>query len=78
MVVKCIDIDSLNLFDRYFEGKGKMNINELTYEVVGNNEHELYYPLFRISTKRYKFIDEDFKKRYIYYLYNQIRSLKRQ
>jgi len=78
MVVKCIDIDSLNLFDRYFEGKGKMNINDLTYEVVGNNEHELYYPLFRISTKRYKFIDEDFKKRYIYYLYNQIRSLKRQ
>ena len=74
--VKCKDEVSLRTFDKYFEGKGKMDVDNLTYEVVGSEEHELYYPLFRISTKSYKFLDENFKNNYVKYLENQIRSIK--
>ena len=74
--VKCKDEASLRTFDKYFEGKGKMDADNLIYEVVGSEEHELYYPLFRISTKSYKFLDESFKNNYVKYLENQIRSIK--
>lgn len=74
--VKCVDMKSLLTFDKYFEGKGVKNTKELTYSVIGNSENELYYPLFRISTKSYKFLDEEFKKKYITYLKNQIKSIK--
>ena len=74
--VKCVDSKTLDIFDKYFEGKGIKDLNNLTYVVVGNSEHELYYPLFRISTKSYEFLDEEFKERYIKYLNNQIRSIR--
>ncbi len=73
--VKCVDLDSLLTFDKYFEGKGNKNLEELTYIVTGNSENELYYPLFRISTKQYEFLDEEFKNKYLNYLKNQIRSI---
>lgn len=76
LAVKCKDKKTLAAFHKYFEGKGTINEKELTYTVVGNSEHELYYPLFRISTKQYQFIDKKFKSRYIKYLENQIKSLK--
>lgn len=76
LIVKCKNEQVLLKFDKYFEGKGTMNRDELTYIVFGNSEHELYYPLFRISTKDYEFIDEGFKTRYIDYLEKQIRSIK--
>lgn len=75
--VKCKKEETLNEFDKYFEGKGIKDINNLTYVVEGNSEYELYYPLFRISTKNYVFLDEKFKKNYINYLENQIRSMKK-
>lgn len=74
--VRCKDVAALRTFDRYFEGKGTMDEENLTYEVVGNSENELYYPLFRISTKDYHFIDEQFKDAYVAYLEKQIRSIK--
>ena len=76
LVVKCKDEKTLLTFHKYFEGKGTMDREELTYTVTGNSEHELYYPLFRISTKKYEFIDKKFKDRYINYLEKQIRSIK--
>lgn len=75
LTVKCKDKKTLSTFHKYFEEKGIMNEKELTYTVIGNSEHELYYPLFRISTKSYEFIDKKFKNRYIKYLEKQIRSL---
>ena len=75
--VKCVDMESLLTFDKYFEGKGIKNMKELTYIVVGNSENELYYPLFRISTKKYKFLDNEFKNKYVKYLENQIRSINK-
>lgn len=75
LTVKCKDKKTLATFHKYFEGKGTMNEKELTYTVIGNSEHELYYPLFRISTKKYEFIDKKFKNRYIKYLEKQMRSL---
>ena len=74
--VRCIDTDALRLFDKYFEGRGAANYDELTYEVEGSDEHELYYPLFRISTKKYVFLDEGFKDNYLTYLRKQIKSIK--
>ena len=74
--VKCRDLDALHIFDRYFENKGKMDEESLIYEVVGNSENELYYPLFRISTKIYEFLDDEFKKKYLDYLKNQIKSIE--
>ena len=74
--VKCVDEEALKTFDRYFEGKGSMDVENLIYEVTGNSENELFYPLFRVRTKSYHFLDEDFRDRYIHYLQNQIRSLK--
>lgn len=76
--VKCNDIESLMTFDKYFEGKGIKDIVELTYVVTGNSENELFYPLFRISTKIYSFIDDDFKNKYLNYLENVIKSIKNQ
>ena len=76
LAVKCKDKKTLLTFHKYFEEKGTINEKELTYTVVGNSEHELYYPLFRISTKTYEFIDKNFKNRYIKYLERQIQSLK--
>ena len=75
--VKCKDLETLNDFDKYYEGKGTKDIEKLTYVVEGNSEYELYYPLFRISTKNYVFLDEIFKKNYVFYLENQIRSIKK-
>ena len=66
LAVKCKDKKTLLTFHKYFEEKGTMNEKELTYTVIGNSEHELYYPLFRISTKTYKFIDKKFKNRLDY------------
>ena len=77
LTVKCKDKKTLVAFHKYFEGKGTINEKELTYTVVGNSEHELYYPLFRISTKTYEFIDKKFKNRYIKYLEKQIRSIEK-
>lgn len=74
--VRCKDIAALRTFDRYFEGKGTMDEENLVYEVVGNSENELYYPLFRISTKCYVFMDQEPKAKYIQYLRNQIKSLE--
>lgn len=74
--VKCKDLETLNDFDKYYEGKGRKDIENLTYTVEGNSEHELYYPLFRISTKNYEFLDEIFRKNYINYLEYQLRSIK--
>ena len=74
--VRCVDADALRLFEKYFEGKGAANYDELTYEVEGSDEHELYYPLFRISTKKYVFLDEVFKDNYLTYLRKQIRSIE--
>ena len=74
--VKCVDEKAVRIFDKYFEGMGTKDLVNLTYTVVGSDEHELYYPLFRISTKKYKFIDEGFKDRYVKYLENQVRSIK--
>ena len=75
--VKCVDSNTLDTFHKYFEGKGERNLIDLTYTVVGMDEHELYYPLFRISTKKYEFLDEDFKNNYVKYLKNVIRSVER-
>ena len=74
--VRCHNLEALHNFDRYFEGMGKMDEDNLIYEVKGSSENELYYPLFRISTKSYEFLDEDFKNGYLRYLENQIRSIK--
>lgn len=74
--VKCNDLESLMTFDKYFEGKGVKDIVELTYVVTGNSENELFYPLFRISTNNYTFLDEDFKNKYLSYLENIICSIK--
>jgi hypothetical protein len=76
--VKCKNIETLDVFDRYFEGKGIKNTQELTYIVVGNSENELYYPLFSIGTKKneFEFLDEDFKNNYIKYLKKQIWSIE--
>ena len=74
--VKCNDLQALLTFDKYFEGKGTKNIEELTYVVSSYSENQLYFPLFRISTKCYEFLDKDFKDKYIKYLENQIGSLK--
>jgi predicted DNA-binding transcriptional regulator YafY len=76
--VKCVDLETLLTFDKYFEGKGTKDLEELTYTVVGNSENELYYPLFRISTKCYKFLDEDFKNKYLMYLRAQIKSIEKE
>lgn len=76
LTVKCKNKKTLAVFHKYFEEKGTINEKELTYTVVGNSEHELYYPLFRISTKSYEFIDKKFNNRYIKYLERQIKSLK--
>lgn len=75
--VKCKDKTTLLKFDKYFEGKGAIDYDSMTYVVEANDEHELYYPLFRISTQKYEFMDDGFKDRYITYLYNQIRSIKK-
>ena len=75
--VRCKDLAALLTFDRYFEGKGTMDEESLTYEVVGNSENELYYPLFRISTKCYEFVDESFKESYVKYLKNYIVAIGR-
>lgn len=75
--VRCKDIDALKTFDRYFEGRGTMDEDNLIYEVVGNSENELYYPLFRISTKDYVFLDGKFKENYLRYLEHQIKSIER-
>ena len=74
--VRCKDIAALRTFDRYFEGKGTMDEENLVYEVVGNSENELYYPLFRISTKCYEFLDSEFQNKYMTYLKNQIKSIE--
>lgn len=74
--VKCNDLKALNIFDKYFEHKGIKDEDNLTYVVIGNSENELYYPLFRISTKSYIFLDEEFKNNYLRYLKNQIRSIE--
>lgn len=74
--VKCKDLQCLFTFDKYFEGKGIKNYEDLTYIVTSYSENELYYPLFRISTKDYEFVDDDFKERYLKYLENQIKSIK--
>lgn len=74
--VKCNDLETLLKFDKYYEGKGKMDKEKLIYTVIGNSKNELYYPLFRISTKSYEFLDDDFKKKYIKYLENQIKSIR--
>lgn len=76
--VKCKNLKALLTFDNYFEGKGIKNIDDLTYTVSSYSENQLYYPLFRISTKCYEFLDEDFKNKYIKYLENQIESIRRQ
>jgi predicted DNA-binding transcriptional regulator YafY len=73
--VKVKDTETLQKFYDYYERKGKMDLVNLTFEVVGNSENELYYPLFRISTKSYKFLDEDFKNNYLNYLKTQISSI---
>lgn len=74
--VRCKDAEALRTFNKYFEGKGIMDYDNLIFEVTGNSENELFYPLFRIGTKSYHFIDEDFKNKYVEYLENQIRSIK--
>ena len=74
--VKCEDELALKNFHRYFEGKGKMDEENLIYTVECNSENELYYSLFRISTKTYKFLDKGFKDKYLDYLNQQIASIK--
>ena len=74
--VKCKDEKALSTFDKYFEGKGIKNLEELTYTVSSHSENQLYYPLFRISTKCYKFLDEEFKNKYLFYLRAQIKSIE--
>jgi len=66
----------LSTFDKYFEGKGTKDEEELTYIVTSSSENELYYPLFRISTKKYCFLDKKLKQKYIEYMKNQIKSLE--
>ena len=75
--VKCDSKDVLDKFDKYFEGKGERNDKELTYVVKSGSENELFYPLFRIGTKGYTFLDESFKENYVRYLFNQIKSIER-
>lgn len=75
--VKCKDEEALLVFDKYFEGKGTKNEKDLVYTVTGNSENELYYPLFRISTKKYEFLDEEFKNGYISYLKMIMHSIER-
>ena len=75
--VKCKDEKALHQFERYFEGRGHKDLENLTYQVEASDQHELYYPLFRISTKSYEFLDEEFKEDYIRYLENITRSLRR-
>lgn len=75
--VRCKDVAALRTFDRYFEGKGTMDEENLTYEVVGNSENELYYPLFRISTKDYSFSDTGFKESFVNYLMKYISAIER-
>lgn len=75
--VKCDSKEVLNKFDKYFEGKGEKNIEELTYTVKSGSGNELFYPLFRIGTKGYAFLDESFKENYVRYLFNQIKSIER-
>ncbi len=73
--VEC-DEENVPTFQKYFENKGSYDKDTKIYSVKAKDEHELYYPLFRIGTKKYSFVDESFKKRYIHYLENQIRSIK--
>lgn len=75
--VKCDSKEVLNKFDKYFEGKGEKNDEELTYVVKSGSENELFYPLFRIGTKGYTILDESFKESYVRYLFNQIKSIER-
>lgn len=75
--VKCVDEEAVLLFDKYFEGKGEKDMTNLIYTVTGSDEHELYYPLFRISTKKYVFLDKEFKNKYLFYLRSQIKSIEK-
>lgn len=76
--VKCVDDETLMLFDNYFEGKGIIDYDTQIFTVVSNNENELYYPLVKINTKKYTFLDNAFKANYIKFLINQIDSVENQ
>ena len=76
MRVRCKDAEALLRFDYYYEGKGTKDLNGMIYTVLSNSENELFYPLFRISTKDYEFLDSVFKNKYLAYLENQIKSIK--
>ncbi len=73
--VKCEE-EVVSIFQKYFEYKGSYDKETKIYSIKANSVHELYYPLFRIGTKGYTFVDESFKKGYIQYLENQIRSIE--
>ena len=75
MRVRCYTEERLNDFIKYYEGKGK--VDGLIFEVSARDIHELYYPLFRISTKDYDFLDEDFKNGYLEYLKMIMRAVER-
>lgn len=76
--VKCVDDETLMLFDKYFEGKGTIDYDNQIFIVESNSENELYYPLLKINTKKYTFLDSTFKSNYIKYLINQIDSIENQ
>ncbi|MCR5490686.1 MAG: WYL domain-containing protein [Bacilli bacterium] len=73
--VKCKDEEALFDFERYFEGKGTADRRNLTFSVDAADQHELYYPLFRIKTGSYEFLDEWFKRDYVNYLKRQIKAI---
>ena len=75
--VQCKDPETVYLFDKYYEGKGIKDFVHLIYEVTGTDQHELFFPLFRISTKAYEFIDADFKTSYLEFLKKHMAAIER-
>lgn len=73
--VKCLNDDAIAKFKKYFENKG--SFTGKIFEISSTSENELFYPLFRISTKDYEILNDDFKRKYIQYLENYLKYIKR-
>lgn len=73
--VKCKNKNVLDKFIKYYENKGK--VDGLIFEVKGNSENELFYPLLRISSKDYVILNNKFKKAFTSYLEAYLNNIKK-
>ncbi len=73
--VKCKNENVLDKFIKYYENKGK--VDGLIFEVIGNSENELFYPLLRTSSKDYVILNSKFKKSFTSFLKNYLNNVKK-